>query len=114
MRVADGKMPLSLRTADDPPLCTFCTRPLPRRIGPRVLVLLRRCGAADFTFANIPRYYYWLATHKSTQIKESRRNAASESLRFLTVGQTARILGISSSTLRLWEGRSCDSGAKRR
>ena len=35
---------------------------------------------------------------------KSRRIASSESVRFLTVGQTARILGISSSTLRLWEG----------
>jgi DNA-binding transcriptional MerR regulator len=47
--------------------------------------------------AMFQRYYYLLATPKSKRI------ASSESVRFLTVGQTARILGISSSTLRLWE-----------
>jgi DNA-binding transcriptional MerR regulator len=35
--------------------------------------------------------------------KKDRRKSSSQHLRFLTVGQTARILGISPSTLRLWE-----------
>jgi len=34
---------------------------------------------------------------------KSKRDVSSKNVRFLTVGQTARILGISSSTLRLWE-----------
>jgi DNA-binding transcriptional MerR regulator/quercetin dioxygenase-like cupin family protein len=38
-----------------------------------------------------------------TSIPRSKRPAASKNVRFLTVGQTARILGISPSTLRLWE-----------
>ena len=35
--------------------------------------------------------------------RTSRRAAGSRNVCFLTVGQTARILGISCSTLRLWE-----------
>jgi len=35
--------------------------------------------------------------------RASMRAAGSRNVRFLTVGQTARILGISCSTLRLWE-----------
>ena len=38
-----------------------------------------------------------------TSNPRSKRPAASKNVRFLTVGQTARILGISPSTLRLWE-----------
>src|SRR5215469_14168573 len=34
---------------------------------------------------------------------QSKRRAHPPHVRFLTVGQTARILGISPSTLRLWE-----------
>jgi DNA-binding transcriptional MerR regulator/uncharacterized cupin superfamily protein len=40
---------------------------------------------------------------RRTRSPQSRRTAGSKGARFLTVGQTARILGISSSTLRLWE-----------
>jgi len=45
--------------------------------------------------------YVRLRTRKS--IPPSKRARASRNVRFLTVGQTARILGISPSTLRLWE-----------
>ncbi|MFZ0419223.1 MAG: cupin domain-containing protein [Candidatus Sulfotelmatobacter sp.] len=40
---------------------------------------------------------------RRTKSTKSRVTPSSKSARFLTVGQTARILGISSSTLRLWE-----------
>jgi len=41
---------------------------------------------------------------RRTKSPKSGRLAGPGNIRFLTVGQTARILGISSSTLRLWEG----------
>jgi DNA-binding transcriptional MerR regulator/quercetin dioxygenase-like cupin family protein len=43
-----------------------------------------------------------------------RRKSGSESVRarFLTIGQTARIVGVSSSTLRLWEGVGLISPAR--
>lgn len=40
---------------------------------------------------------------RRTKLTKTKRTEKSGSIRFLTVGQTARILGISSSTLRLWE-----------
>jgi len=40
---------------------------------------------------------------RRTPSPKSTRIARSQNIRLLTVGQTARILGISSSTLRLWE-----------
>jgi len=36
------------------------------RFNSLVLVLRRGCGLANFTFGNIPRYYYLLATPKIT------------------------------------------------
>ena len=54
----------------------------------------------DFTSAIFRATIIFLRRIKTLK---SRRVAKSKNVRFLTVGQTARILGISSSTLRLWE-----------
>lgn len=44
--------------------------------------------------------------------RRSKPTAGGQNIRFLTVGQTARILGISSSTLRLWENVGLVSPAR--
>src|SRR5271170_6687854 len=41
-----------------------------------------------------------------------KRNSDTVRARFLTIGQTARILGVSSSTLRLWESVGLISPAR--
>src|SRR6202047_2594718 len=53
--------------------------------------------------SHLTRFRATITCLRRTKAPNSRRTARSKSVRFLTVGQTARILGISSSTLRLWE-----------
>jgi DNA-binding transcriptional MerR regulator/quercetin dioxygenase-like cupin family protein len=53
-----------------------------------------------------------LPRHIPSAARRSGPTAAVQNIRFLTVGQTARILGISPSTLRLWESVGLVSPAR--
>jgi DNA-binding transcriptional MerR regulator/uncharacterized cupin superfamily protein len=57
----------------------------------------------SFTGQKLPRGLRWHCLQRRKSTPASTHVARSKQVRFLTVGQTARILGISRSTLRLWE-----------
>src|SRR5574339_870651 len=72
----------------------------PRRAGPVVLTgTLQRCQTRRHRLRCLPP-----AMPRTSPIRRSTRSrSTSARYGFLTVGQTARILGVSPSTLRLWE-----------
>ena len=62
-----------------------------------------RPGNVVARISHLTRFRATITCLRRTKTGTSNRILDSKSVRFLTVGQTARILGISSSTLRLWE-----------